>query len=111
MIYLAFYVNATHNHAVAVAVYSNSSLPDILDVMNGIMKDNNVSVLHFPVRQEMAPEAVIAEMQFVHQQVIADEEGILLGLRRNLERLHHKRDHKDRDHHRSQQRLKGFRPT
>src|SRR6185312_6743131 len=104
-------VNPAVNHADAVAGNPDNSFHEMLAGMNRIMKYDNVPTLHFPVWQEMPPETVASEMQFVHQQVIAGEQGILHGLRGNLERLHDKRHHENGNYHRSQQRLQRLRPA
>ena len=73
----------------------------------GITKNDNIPALHPPVRHDRIPEPAAAESQLVHQQVIANQQRVLHGLRGYLERLDDERNDKDRDHHSRQQRLHG----
>src|SRR3954463_5057287 len=49
-------------------------------------------------------------MDFVDEQVVADEQGGLHGFRGDLERLHDKGDRENCDHYRRDQRLQGSEP-
>src|SRR5579862_4338867 len=86
----AVYIDATVNHADAVSGNSDDPFNKVLAGMNRVMEHDDVAALHLSVRQEVTPEAAISEMQFIYQQIIADQQSFLHRLRRNLERLHDK---------------------
>src|ERR1039458_1864813 len=70
-----------------------------------IMKHHDVAAPHPAVGHEIVSQAASPVAQLIDQQVVADQQCVFHGRRRNLERLHDERDYKNRDHHRSQQRL------
>jgi hypothetical protein len=60
----------------------------MLTGVHRIIKNDDVAALYFAIGEKMAPEAITAEVEFVDQQVVADEQSVLHGLGRNLESLH-----------------------
>src|SRR5581483_654103 len=70
-----------------------------------IVKDNNIAAVYWPVRHDVIPQAASSVTKFVHQQIIADEQSILHGLRRNLKRLDNECNYEDRNYNRRQKQL------
>src|SRR5207253_6037817 len=64
-----------------------------------IAKNNDVSATDFTVGKEFAPCPTVAVMDFVHQQIVADQQGLFHGFRGNLESLGQKGDVKERHYH------------
>ena len=72
-------------------------------------ENNDVAAAYFAIRENMVvPMSAPAENKFVHEQVIADEQSRLHGLRRNLEGLNDKRGAEQRQDHRNQKRFDVF---
>ena len=89
-----------------VAGNAHHALHKMLGGMNGITKNNHVSPLHLTVGHEEVPEETASTVaQFVHQQIVADQQRVFHGFRGNLERLHDEGDHKDGDDYGREQRL------
>ena len=85
--------------------HANHALHEMLRGAYRIMKHHDVTAPHLTVRHHIVSQAAATVSELIDQQVIAHQQRILHGRRRNLERLHDERDHKHRDHHGSQQRL------
>jgi len=51
------------------------------------MKDDNVAVPDVPVGQQTVPAGAAAVAKFIHQQVVADQQRLLHGFRRDGEGL------------------------
>src|SRR5438105_4833341 len=71
-----------------------------------IAKNNDVSATDFTIGKEFAPCPTVAVMDFVHQQIVADQQGLFHGFRGNLESLGQEGDVKERHYHRHAQPLR-----
>src|SRR5207302_8142503 len=83
----------------SVAGNSHHTFHKMLSGIYGITENDNIPTPHPPVRHDRIPEPSAAISQFVHQQVIANQQRVLHGLSGYLESLHHESDDKDSDHH------------
>src|SRR5215469_13725194 len=88
-----------------VSWHTDHTLNEMLRWVDRVMKNHDVAAPNLAVGHERIPNLPATIAQFVYQQVITDEKGVLHRLGRNLESLHRKRDHKHRDHNRRQQGL------
>src|ERR1700758_3825450 len=74
------------------------------------MEHDNVAPVDFAVRHNVIPDPPSAITEFVHQQVVTDQQRVFHRFGRNLKGLHHEGDHKNSNDHRGQQGLHGTRP-
>src|SRR5215472_17518057 len=75
--------------------------------MDWIMKDHDVAAVDRFIGKQMPPHSPLGVMDFIDQQVVADQQRILHRRRGNLKRLLEERDNKDRTDDGYQQRLNG----
>ena len=87
--------------------YADHALDEMLGRINRVMEHNDIATADVAIGKQMTQGAGgAAEMNFIHQQIIANQQSALHGFRGNLESLHHKGDHKQRDYDDRQERLK-----
>src|SRR5262249_31908815 len=96
--------NAVHiNHLVAkahaVPGQSDDALHQELGGVYGEIKDNDVPAVDLGVGEEPVLARQAGEMQLVHQQKIANQQGVLHGTGGYLKGLHHKSDHEYAEDH------------
>src|SRR5665213_77916 len=85
----AVQVHLLVDQADAVAGHSDAALDEGLTDIDGIAEHDDIAALHVGVRQEIfAHRAVGGEGQLIHQQMVADEECVFHGTRRNYIRLY-----------------------
>src|ERR1022692_391885 len=103
-------VDAFVDEAQAVSGQGYHSLHEVLRGVYRIMEDDDISAPDLAIGQKTVPAHAAAVAEFIHQQVIADQQRLLHGFRRDGERLHEKCDHKNGNHNRSRDRLHSPRP-
>jgi hypothetical protein len=69
------------------------------------MEHYDIAAMHRAVWQNAIQKPAAPITQFVHEKIIADQQGILHGFRGNLKSLNDEGNYKNRDHYRGQQRL------
>src|ERR1700722_1441336 len=77
-----------------ISRHANYALHKVLRRVHRIMKHHNVAAMNATVGHHVVREAATSIAEFIDQQVIANQQRILHGGRRNLERLHHECNHK-----------------
>ena len=81
-------VNALVDEAQAISGHGHYSLHEVLRGIHWIMEDDDVTAPDVAVRQQTVPPGAAAVAKFIHQQVVADQQRLLHGFRRDGERLH-----------------------
>src|SRR6185437_1869695 len=74
------------------------------------MKNNNVAAANRAVRNDSVPEAILAKVQLIYEEIVANQQRVLHRFRWNLERLHHERNNKDGNDKGPGKRPKDFAP-
>ena len=74
------------------------------------MEDDDIAAADVAVGQQAVPSGAAAVAKFIHQQIVADQQRLLHGFRRDRERLYQEGDRENGDHHRFRDRLNRRRP-
>src|SRR5690348_11200495 len=89
-----------------VAGQADNPFYKILLWVHRIAEHYDIAALNGPVGKYTVPKiSVVAEMHFVHQHKVANQQRIFHGLRRYPESLNHKGDHEYCDHQNGEHRL------
>ena len=94
-----------------VAGNSDDALHKVDRGIQRIVEDDDVAALYLVIGQNPTRQVGVAEVQLVHQQVIANQQSILHGFGRNLERLRNERNNENRDDNDFHEPLDGFGPA
>src|SRR5689334_230776 len=95
----AIHVYTAIDQPYPITGYSYHAFHKMLSGIYGITENDNIPAPHPPVRHDRVPEPAAAVPQFVYQQVVANQQRVLHGLRRYLKSLHDECNDKDGDHH------------
>src|SRR6185437_2379294 len=106
----AIHIDPAVNQAKLVAWNANDSLDEMDAGIDGIVKHDDVAAANWPVRNDLVPEAVLTEVEFVDEQIVANQQCILHRLGGNLKRLHNEGHHENRDYEGAGKRLDHLTP-
>src|SRR5579862_6905807 len=107
----AVHVQNAFAHMYTVTGYTRDPFDKVLAGVHGIMKNDDVAAFYRTIRHDTVPNTSTTVAEFVHQQVIANQERVFHGFGRNLKCLHHKCNYENGDHHGCQERLQGGQPV
>ena len=107
----AVYIDLLIDQPDVIARNSNHPLYKMQPGIEWIMKNHDIAAFYLAIWQKLAAKVAGAEVQFVHQQVIARQQRILHGFRRDLECLHDECHYKNSNDDNAQQPLQRFWPV
>ena len=108
---LAVHPHPLAGHAHPIARQSDHAFDEMLGRIQWVAKNNDVSAADLAIGKQLAPSSAPAVMDFIHQQVVADQQSLLHGFRGDLEGLRQKGYVKERDDHRQAQPLREQQPA
>src|SRR5690349_17327450 len=90
--HFAVHENLSPEQMHAVSRHSDDAFYKMLLRMDRITKDDDIAAMDRRIRHQPIPDAAFTVMNFIDQQVVADQQRIFHGFRRNLESLREESD-------------------